>query len=356
MLACPFVVKLVDHQEAIFVAQLDELAAVGVVRGTYMVDAELLHQLQALLDGTGIVGCTECTEGVVVGIALEQHFLAVEFQSETWTNLNCANAKLSAHLVGHCSVFPQERSHNGVEIRVLGIPQLCIGNLYFWNQVGQCACGHVALAGTFPLKDRLSVRSYHLHLHVDGFRLGVVRELCCNVDKAIVACGDVEWMAGKIKVFGCGDEFHVAEQTATGIPSRVVRLAGVGNNGQFVGFSPLQLVGDVNLKAHISVVGAANALSVEIDIARVHDAAKVEQDALALHVVGRSELITVVAFAHLLESATRQAALDVGCHIGVVGLLVSGRSHPWLFNLEVVWQVYLAPLSFVVQSEFPSEG
>ena len=70
VLVGPLVVQFVDHQHAVLVTQLDELARVGIVRGTDMVDAELLHQLQALLDGTRIGGSTQCSQRVVVGITL----------------------------------------------------------------------------------------------------------------------------------------------------------------------------------------------------------------------------------------------------------------------------------------------
>ena len=81
MLVGPLVVQLIHDEDTIFVAQFDKLSAVRVVTGAYVVDAELLHQLQALLDGTGVGGSSQCTEGVVVGIPLQQHLLAVELHA-----------------------------------------------------------------------------------------------------------------------------------------------------------------------------------------------------------------------------------------------------------------------------------
>ena len=60
MLTCPFVVQLVDHQNTVLIAQLDELTAIGIMTGTYVVDAKLFHQLQALLNGPRIGGSTQC--------------------------------------------------------------------------------------------------------------------------------------------------------------------------------------------------------------------------------------------------------------------------------------------------------
>ena len=59
--AIPLVVELVDDEDSIFVAELDELTAIGVVAGADVVHAKLLHELQPLLDGTRIVGGTERT-------------------------------------------------------------------------------------------------------------------------------------------------------------------------------------------------------------------------------------------------------------------------------------------------------
>ena len=56
MLARPLVVEFVDDQDAVFVAEFNELARIGIVGRADMVDAKLLHQLQAFLDGTRIGG------------------------------------------------------------------------------------------------------------------------------------------------------------------------------------------------------------------------------------------------------------------------------------------------------------
>ena len=57
MLTRPLVVEFVYYQNAVFVAEADKVAAVGIVRGAYMVHAKLFHQFDALLDGFG-VGCS----------------------------------------------------------------------------------------------------------------------------------------------------------------------------------------------------------------------------------------------------------------------------------------------------------
>ena len=71
MLACPLVVELIDDEDAILVAKFDKLAAIGIMTGADVVHAKLLHELQALLNGTWIVGSTERSKRVVVGIAFQ---------------------------------------------------------------------------------------------------------------------------------------------------------------------------------------------------------------------------------------------------------------------------------------------
>ena len=114
VLTRPLVVELVDDEDAVLVAETDEVAAVGIVRGADMVHAELLHQQDALLDGLGVGGRTEGTEGVVVGIALEQHLAAVELQPELWTELDGADAELVAGLVGYGAVVTQQLDLRGI--------------------------------------------------------------------------------------------------------------------------------------------------------------------------------------------------------------------------------------------------
>ena len=101
VLARPLVIQLVDHQHAIFVAQLNEAAAIGVVAGAYVVHAPLLHHHDALLHGAVVGSSTQRPKRVVVGIALEQHLPSVELQAIVGAYLDGAQAKaLSGHV--HC--------------------------------------------------------------------------------------------------------------------------------------------------------------------------------------------------------------------------------------------------------------
>ena len=162
-------------------------------------------------------------------------------------------------------------------------------------------------------------------------------------------------MATEVAILGGADQADATEQTATRIPAGVARLAGVGNDLDQVVLAVFQFVAQVDLEAYVAVVRAADALTVEQHVSRVHNAAEIDQHALALQVGGWGQVVAVVALAHLLEAAAGEAALDIGRHVGVVGLLVSGWCHPRLFYLEVVRQVDVPPLALVVQTKFPSK-
>ena len=96
----PLVVELIDHEQAEAVAEVQEVLAVRVVRRAHMVVAEILHQLQPLLDGTRIGGGAERAKRVMVCPALQQHLLAVEEHALLGRELDGANAERLADAVG----------------------------------------------------------------------------------------------------------------------------------------------------------------------------------------------------------------------------------------------------------------
>ena len=155
-------------------------------------------------------------------------------------------------------------------------------------------------------------------------------------------------MAGEELVARGHHELHSPEQSATGVPAGVERVAGVGTHRDDVVLAIAQPARQINLEAHVAIVGAAHALTIEVDVADIHDASEVEHHVLVLQAVIGVEVIAVPPLPHLLEAATRQAAHDVRCHIGVVAFLAYGRRHPRLFYLEVVWQANGAPRAVVV--------
>ena len=119
----PFVVKLVDHQNAVFVTQIHEAFAVGVVRGTDMVHAERFQQLNAFLDGTVVCRRAQRTQRMMVGDAFQQHFLSVELHAEGGRELYRAHAEVFAHAVCHRAVFVIERHLHLIQMRTFAVPQ-----------------------------------------------------------------------------------------------------------------------------------------------------------------------------------------------------------------------------------------
>ena len=105
ILGKPFVVKFIHHQDAILIAKLQEILAVWIMRRADMVHTELLDQLESLLDGTRIGSCTQGTEGMMVGIALQQDLLAIHQQALLRNDFDGAHAKLFFNLISHLSLL-----------------------------------------------------------------------------------------------------------------------------------------------------------------------------------------------------------------------------------------------------------
>ena len=105
ILSKPFVVKFIHHQDAILIAELQEILAVWIMRRADMVHTELLDQLESLLDGTKIGSSTQGTEGMMVGIALQQDLPAIHQQSLLRIQFDGTHAKLFFNLISHLSLL-----------------------------------------------------------------------------------------------------------------------------------------------------------------------------------------------------------------------------------------------------------
>ena len=104
----PLVIELIDDKDAIFVTEAVEVFAIGIVGAADVVEAEVLEQLDALLDGTRIGGGTESTERVVVGNAFEDHLTAVELKAEGGTVFDGTDSEGLRHPVGDTSAVVTE--------------------------------------------------------------------------------------------------------------------------------------------------------------------------------------------------------------------------------------------------------
>ena len=239
---------------------------------------------------------------------------------------------------------------------VVNIPYLWVCDLNIGGNTLFLVAGHpVAGKCNGVLKNRMSVRVGNAHTDVRCFVLCAVGEFYRGADVFVVAGCDIERMPVEEDVLWCADDADVTEQTATGVPAGIVRLACIGNHFDKVVLADFQLVGHIDFKAHITVVRAANVFLIQIDIGSIHDSFEIQQDALAFQLCRWGIVQPVVAFSHFLKTTTRQTALDIGGDIRIVGFLVGGGRNPRLFYLEVVRHIDLSPFALIIKSELPSE-
>ena len=319
----PLVVEFVDDEDAVAVAEADELPAVGVVRGADVVHAELLQEPDALLNGLGIGSGSEGAEGVVVGTALEQHLAPVEPEAEVGTELNRAESEGFCGLVGDGVVVTQQLGGEGVQIRRVDIPYLGIGDDYVGGNPHFLSAQHtVALHGDGVAVHRLPLGILYLQGDARRLFLGAVGKLGGDAHIAVVAGSDVKRVTAEEEILRGGDEADIADEPSTGVPAGVLGLAGVGNHLDQIVLAVGQMVGDVDLKAHVAVVGASDALVVQIDISGVENAFEVEDHTTAFRLFRRSVVQAVVTFGHVLETPSGERVDDAHRHTVIIGVLV----------------------------------
>ena len=286
-----------------------------------MIETILLEQLKAFLYSTRIGGCTEGAQSVMVGNTLEDDLLAIEFHSKLGRELDGADTEGVGHAIHHSTLGIKDSYRGSVEMGRLATPQT---GILHYERVGLefhgapfAIDGHVLGACIYDCAIGIANNGTHGYL-IDA---GTSSDLGLNLHDAIVGSSDVERMALK----PCGrigsHKSDIAEESATSVPTGVERLCCMGTHCNDVGRIEAELLGDINLKAHITVVGAANTLAVEVYITNVHDALEVEQEALSLERSIGSVVLDIPSGSHFLECAGRKTALEVGCSITIVGAL-----------------------------------
>ena len=222
----PFVVQFVDDEDAEAVAYLHEVLAVGVVRAADVVHAELLHHLQSLLYGTRVSRCAQCAKSVVVGIALEQHLLAVQLQTAFWCELYGAHAKLLLHLVCHVARLVVDGHFGGVEVWVLARPEVGVWNVYGRQFVLACAPLCVNLQIVLLLSHDVACCIVYLHLArysgVSPLLSGVpllVADFDVQFQCLVVLRADVQRVSCHVDVLVSDDDVNVSVQTGTRVPA-----------------------------------------------------------------------------------------------------------------------------------------
>ena len=247
------------------------------MRRTDVVQSELLHQLDALLNSTRIGCSSQSPQGVVVGITLQQYFLAIQLETKVWSNFDGTNAKLLTHLVSHTSIFTHQGDYCCVKVGMVCVPELWMGNLHLSQTSLHCSGRIDASTGVYVLINQLPLRVVDFQSYADCSRLGAIGQFCGYVDEAIIVRSDVQRMALEIEVGRSLDEVDVAIQSSTCVPAGILLIHGGSLDYQHVITLP-QLIRDVNLKAHIAIVRTPNALAIQKDIAHEHDAFEIQKN------------------------------------------------------------------------------
>ena len=283
----------------------------------------------------------------MVCIPLEQHLATIEEQAALGGDGDGANAKLRAGFVSHAAVFAIQRQPNGIEIRMLSVPQLRTGNLNLRQTHLADTRGRAAAHLGFPLVDDLAGGICHGDSRRSFLLTPTESHLGCDVHIAIVARSDIERMALEIEFTVGGYQAYTPEQSAPGIPAGISRLTRISHHGDDILLAGLQPVSDVDLEPDIAIVGTANTFTVEVDVGRIDNTIELQEQTAALQGIGRRQMEPVPPLPHLLEPTARQTALDVGRRIVIVGLLVGGRCHPRLLNLEIMRHIDRSPAAVV---------
>ncbi len=259
---------------------------------------------------------------MVIGDALQEEFLAIEFESELGRELHGADAEVVLHAVYHLAVLHQ--CHFGtIEVRRLARPQLRsidgserelylrVQQFVLQRSLG-LALGHQLSVGSVYLGEdvhieRFATDAFELHLHLNiGSSIGNLR------------CGDVETMAGN----GNGILHHqvdIPEDATASIPTRTSLRTCVGTHCHDVFLIIIEQFGDVHLIAVVAIFVAADLFAVDPHVAHVHDALEVEQHPMVFPCLIGLEGFAVPACFHGLETTSTACRLI-----------------PRLFHLEVV--------------------
>ena len=189
----------------------------------------------------------------------------------------------------------------------------------------------------FGFQRRLLGETSHFHLHTDRrFLLGHVRSR------------NIHRMTHQIQLRIGHNQVHVAEQSASRVPARILRFTGVCLHRQYVRLTVLQPSGHIDFESHIPVVRPPDTFSVQVDIAYIHDALEIEHYPPVLPCLVGHECLSIPADSHLLEAAAAQPAPHVGTDVTVVGAFFGRGRHPVLFYLEIVGNIYGSPLAVIV--------
>ncbi len=286
--AVPAIEELVDDQNALAVADLDQLVGGGVVGDADGVAPHLLENVHLTLQRPVPGLRAQRALVVVLADALELHVFAVELKAHVGGKLDGAEAKLGLIGVQH-RVALLDGGYQDVEVGrtlVPGTPELGAGDGEVLGDHLRAVCGHAGGGGGVGghrralLFKRSSVQLKDLLLDGDiGGGRAVVLNGGGHRYRACVGGFHLCAVPGHMDAFGDG-ELHVAVDARAGIPAAGGNGV-VGLDGDDVFTLVIQITENEG-EGGIAVVVLAQLGAVEVDLAVHVNAAEVDGDGLAL--------------------------------------------------------------------------
>ena len=330
---CPLVERLVHHQEAQPIAQIEELGRGRVVRGADRVDAHFLEQFQTARPHGFGHGGSDRAAGVVQVYPQHLHPLAVEQESAIRVEGDVPDPEGGRRLVRQLAAGLEHGRTEGVESRGLQGPQgrrfdrqpLREGRLLPGGErEGRHGPRHLASRG---VED-------HRHYLTSPDGLPVVGEPRTNLQRCPlgghVGCGHEGAPLGHVQ--GVGDrEPHVPVDSATRVPARVGLVRVVHPDGDDV-LSLYQVRRQVVGEADVAVRAVSQVLPVHPHVAVLEHPVELDRDPPAIRSFRQREQAPVPA----------HAGGQVAAPSGRGGVLVVRP-----FDAPVVRQVHLPPAGVV---------
>ena len=312
-------VGLGQHVDAELVAEVVEVGVVGIVARADGIDIEALHHQQVLLRLLVGHGASALGAEVVAVHAVEDDALAVDQQGAVGTHRHLTQAHLAAAHVKHLVAVLQS-DDEGVELRLLGVPQARVGDA----QAAQRDLSRRGDAHALLGHDGAAVHNLRLHgaigkggtLHVDDDAVG---------GHCIVATeGGGEEVVADLRLRSRPKE-HVARDArqAPVVLALQERAAGeaIHAHGYIIG-SRAHVLCNIKVRGQVAVLGIAYKLSVHPDVVAVSGTIEAHVDVAVVPPGRQGELAAIGANGVFLRAAVGPVGWAVGHdtpRIGVIG-------------------------------------
>ena len=285
----PVVDVLVHHQHTEAVARVQQRLRAGIVRAADGVVAVFLQQADAALLALRIAARAEDALVVVDARALHNDALAVE-QNALFAPRKGADAEGLQVLVA------AEADAAGVEVRVLHVPQLCVGDSQrqgdFARRIRGGGC-NLLFARKHIHRHAPRADGAHGNLHrrgIDGHR------------------ADANAVQGDMLLLIRRPQHHRAIDARAGIPAAVGLIAVAGNHAQLVFLVKADAVGQIRIEIRVAVRALGNLLAVQVHLRQMVHALKFQHQRLVAQGLIRRKAADVLIVAPLVP-----AAVDAVC-------------------------------------------